>query len=57
MSMKALGEFSLVTGGVRPDNDLVAMAKEFAARIHFLHLRATKREADAESGARQAVGG
>jgi mannonate dehydratase len=35
--------------GVRPDNDLVAMAKEFAARIHFLHLRATKREADAES--------
>ena len=35
--------------GVRPDNDLVAMAKEFAARIHFLHLRATKREADSES--------
>jgi mannonate dehydratase len=35
--------------GVRPDNDLVAMAKEFAERIHFLHLRSTKREADAES--------
>jgi mannonate dehydratase len=35
--------------GVRPDNDLVAMAKEFADRIHFLHLRSTKREADAES--------
>jgi mannonate dehydratase len=35
--------------GVRPDNDLVAMAKEFAARIHFLHLRATKREDDPES--------
>ena len=35
--------------GVRPDNDLVAMAKEFAARIHFLHLRATKRENDPES--------
>lgn len=35
--------------GVRPDNDLVAMAGEFAARIHFLHLRATKREADPES--------
>ncbi len=32
--------------GVRPDNDLVAMAKEFASRIHFLHLRATKREDD-----------
>jgi mannonate dehydratase len=35
--------------GVRADNDLVAMAKEFAARIHFLHLRATKREDDPES--------
>lgn len=35
--------------GVRPDNDLVAMAREFASRIHFLHLRATKREADPES--------
>ena len=35
--------------GVRPDNDLVAMAKEFASRIHFLHLRATKREGDPES--------
>ncbi|MGH6960754.1 MAG: mannonate dehydratase [Dongiaceae bacterium] len=32
--------------GVRPDNDLVAMAEEFAARIHFLHLRSTRREAD-----------
>jgi mannonate dehydratase len=35
--------------GVRPDNDLVAMAQEFASRIHFLHLRATKREDDPES--------
>jgi mannonate dehydratase len=32
--------------GVRPDNDLVAMVREFSDRIHFLHLRATKREAD-----------
>jgi mannonate dehydratase len=32
--------------GVRPDNDLVAMVREFCDRIHFLHLRATKREAD-----------
>ncbi len=32
--------------GVRPDNDLVAMAEEFATRIHFLHLRSTRREAD-----------
>jgi mannonate dehydratase len=30
--------------GVRPDNDLVAMARHFAPRIHFAHLRATKRE-------------
>jgi mannonate dehydratase len=35
--------------GVRPDNDLVAMVKEFSDRIHFLHLRATKREDDALS--------
>jgi len=35
--------------GARPDNDLVAMAKEFAARIHFLHLRSTRREADPET--------
>lgn len=32
--------------GVRPDNDLVKMVREFSARIHFLHLRATRREAD-----------
>ncbi len=35
--------------GVRPDNDLVAMVKEFSDRIHFLHLRATRREDDALS--------
>lgn len=32
--------------GVRADNDLVAMAAHFAPRIHFVHLRATKREED-----------
>ncbi|MHB2169281.1 mannonate dehydratase [Alsobacter sp. R-9] len=32
--------------GVRPDNDLVAIAERFAPRIGFAHLRATKREAD-----------
>jgi mannonate dehydratase len=35
--------------GARPDNNLVAMAKEFAARIHFLHLRSTRRESDPET--------
>lgn len=29
--------------GARPDNDLPAMAQKWASRIHFLHLRNTKR--------------
>ena len=39
---------TLCTGsyGVREDNDLVAMARHFAPHIHFIHLRATQREAD-----------
>jgi mannonate dehydratase len=32
--------------GARADNDLTAMAREFAANIHFVHLRNVKREAD-----------
>ena len=32
--------------GVRADNDLVAMATEFAPKIYFTHLRSTVREED-----------
>jgi mannonate dehydratase len=32
--------------GARKDNDLVAMMKKFGERIHFLHLRNTKRDGE-----------
>jgi mannonate dehydratase len=32
--------------GARADNDLLAMIREFAPRIHFAHLRQVQREAD-----------
>ena len=32
--------------GIRPDNDLPGMIQRFGERIHFIHLRTTKREAD-----------
>ena len=35
--------------GALPANDLVAIAKQFAPRIHFAHLRSTKREADPDT--------
>ena len=38
--------FCVGSYGARAENDLVAMATEFAARIHFVHLRQVMREAD-----------
>lgn len=36
--------------GVRPDNDIPKMIRRFADRIHFIHLRTTKREKTDEHG-------
>ncbi|GLR07706.1 mannonate dehydratase [Mixta theicola] len=43
--------FTFCTGsyGVRADNNLVRMAKTYADRIHFIHLRATQREENPNS--------
>ena len=38
--------FCVGSFGARADNDLLAMVKEFAPRIHFVHLRQVTREAD-----------
>lgn len=48
MQEEAANGFTFCVGsyGVRPDNHLVGMLREFGSRVHFLHLRATRREAD-----------
>lgn len=38
--------FCVGSFGARADNDLVVMAREFGARIHFVHLRQVTREPD-----------
>jgi mannonate dehydratase len=38
--------FCVGSFGARADNDLLAMAREFGSRIHFVHLRQVRRESD-----------
>jgi len=38
--------FCVGSFGARADNDLLAMARQFGARIHFVHLRQVMRETD-----------
>ena len=38
--------FCVGSFGARADNDLLAMAREFGSRIHFVHLRQVTREPD-----------
>ena len=38
--------FCVGSFGAREDNDLLAMVREFAPRIHFAHLRQVRRESD-----------
>ena len=38
--------FCVGSYGARADNDLLAMVREFASRIHFVHLRQVMREPD-----------
>jgi mannonate dehydratase len=38
--------FCVGSFGARADNDLLAMAREFGSRIHFVHLRQVSRESD-----------
>jgi len=43
--------------GSRPDNDIPGMVKRFGDRIHFLHLRNTKMEADGSFFEAEHLGG
>jgi mannonate dehydratase len=43
--------------GSNPANDLVAMAREFGPRIHFIHLRSVQREADGSFYEAEHLGG
>ncbi len=43
--------------GAREDNDLLAMARSFAPRIHFFHLRQVRREPDGSFHEAEHLGG
>jgi mannonate dehydratase len=49
--------FCVGSFGARADNDLLAMIREFAPRIHFAHLRQVKREADGSFHEAEHLGG
>lgn len=51
MSSSPTNGFTLCTGslGVHPDNDIPTIIELLSDRIHFTHLRATRREADQRS--------
>ena len=49
--------FCVGSFGARADNDLLAMAREFGARIHFVHLRQVTRESDGSFHEAEHLGG
>jgi len=56
---RAANGITLCTGslGAGPGNDLPAMARRFAARIHFVHLRNVTKEADGSFVEAEHLGG
>jgi mannonate dehydratase len=49
--------FCVGSFGARADNDLLAMCREFGARIHFAHLRQVTRESDGSFHEAEHLGG
>jgi mannonate dehydratase len=49
--------FCVGSFGARADNDLLAMAREFGVRIHFVHLRQVTRESDGSFHEAEHLGG